>query len=804
MTINRASVPISLFDQEDKLKIATVITRTAVWTAFLIVSTALAASDLTVKELWQRAAAGEYLTAEQKAELAPYVREFEHRGHETIDAVGGPDGYGYFYVDNQNGDTTSYNWIELRGDALATWVDFETADDDNAFIPLSFGFPYYGIEYVGLLVCTNGFLTFEDDRFASANQCLPAAALGGPAICAFWDDLHLHHGGNQVNNNTVVWRDFGDYIVIQYDNIGHYGFPTPPADSYTFEVLLYANGSIKFQYQDMAYSEFEGSQTIGIQQNIGGTSLEYACNGGSPMDGFAVWFYRAGYGSLGGTVTSGGQPLYQATVMIEGTGLFASTDGSGFFYFPTAPTGSYSVIAQTFGCAALTQPAVVVNTNQTTTQNFSLAATSVYNFEWTSEPINIPDRDTVYTELVVDDNYAITNVAVQIHNLTHSYIGDVSIWLESPWGERVLVSERNGGSGDNMINCQIDDLAGQSIANGFAPFTNRYLPEESFSAYTGDPSRGTWKLVLYDAANQDQGVLVDWTLRLTGIEIPEGYVHGQVTDSDENPIAGVLVHYAPTNQNSMTDENGNYGLWLPVGLWSLEFSANGYCDLTATEILVNNDANVNYDTMLGAPSGMTTSTLIEIEAVGNGVFTEQFVLSSIGACPWEYSIEVIANDDWLSVSPTSGTIEASWTEMLTVSVNTNGLASGVYTGELEISHNGLEGRITVPVILDLATPADPTPSMPSVYALRGNYPNPFNGQTEIAFDLPLAGDVHMTVHNLLGQQVATILNETRSAGYHRVNWTARSDNGADLSTGLYFLRMTAGGQDFVGKLILTR
>lgn len=801
--MNRAKAPNSLLDQEDKLKIATVITRIAVWTAFLIVSTAFAASNLTVKELWQRAAEGENLTIEQKAELAPYVREFEHRGNETIDAAGGPDGYGYYYVDNQNGDSATYSWIELRGDAQATWIDFETADDATSFIPLAFGFPYYGMEYTGLLVCTNGFLTFEDDRFASSNQCLPAQSLGGAAICAFWDDLHLYHDGNQVNNNTVVWRDFGDYIVIQYDNIGHYGFPTPPSDGYTFEVLLYANGSIKFQYQEMAYSEFEGSQTIGLQQNIGGTALEYTCNGGSPQSGYAVWFYRSGYGSLGGTVTSGGQPLYQATVMIEGTELFASTDGSGFFYFPTAPVGSYSVTARTFGCTSYTQAAVNVSTNQTTTQNFSLTSVPVYNFDWTSEPLSIPDRDTVYTELEVNDNYVINSVAVQIQNLTHSYIGDVSIWLESPWGERVLISERNGGSGNDMINCQIDDLAGQSIMNGSAPFTNRYLPEESFSAYSGDPSRGTWKLVLYDAANQDQGTLVDWALRLTGVEIPEGYVHGQVTDEDLNPISGALVHFAPTNQNTTTDANGNYGLWLPVGLWNLEFSAAGYCDLTSANVLVNNNANVSYDTMLGSPIGMTTTTMITMEAVGNGTFTEQFVLSSIGTCPWDYTIEVLA-DNWLSVSPAAGTIDPSWTEMITATFNTNGLASGVYTGELEISHNGQEGRITVPVVLDLAMATDPTPSLPETYALRGNYPNPFNGQTEIAFDLPVAGEVHMTVHNLLGQQVATILNETRSAGFHRVNWTARSGNGADLTTGLYFLRLSAGGKDFVSKLILTR
>ncbi|MBK6765153.1 MAG: carboxypeptidase regulatory-like domain-containing protein [bacterium] len=785
------------------MKIATVISRIAVWTAFLTVSAGVAVSSTTVKELWELAASGERLTAEQKAELAPFEREFEQRGNETIDAVGGPDNYGYYYVDNQNGDTASYNWIELRGDNLAQWVDFSSADDATAALQLSFGFPFYGISYPIVLVCTNGFITFADDRVSSLNQCLPTASLGGPALCAFWDDLHLHHDGNQVNNNTVAWRDFGDYAVIQFDQIGHYGFPDSPDDRYTFEVLLYANGSIKLQYQDMLYSEYTGSQTIGLQQNNGGTSLQYTCNGGSPAGGHAVWFYRSGYGALGGVVTTNGQPLYQATVHIEGTDLYTSADGNGFFYFPAAPVGSYSLTARSFGCVEQTVPNVVVANNQTTTQNISVTSIPVQDFEWASEPMAIPDRDTVYAEVYVDDNYTIGTMAVQIGNLTHSYVGDLVLWLESPWGQRALLSERNGGSGDNMMGCQMDDQAGMSIASGVAPFTNRYLPEQALGLFTGEPSRGTWKLVMYDAANQDQGQLVDWTLRLTGVEIPEGLLQGFVTDSEETPIPNARVYFAPTNQAVWTGANGYYTMWLPVGQWNIEYSADGYCTQTVENLMFNNNSEVEYDAMLGAPEGLTTTTLISMEVLGSGIYTYDFVLSSSGACPWEYTVDVIA-DEWLSVSPAAGEIPVGFTELLTVTFNTNGLAAGVYTGELEISHNGLTGRITIPVILDLALSNTPTSAMPEAYALRGNYPNPFNGQTEIAFDLPSAGPVTMTVHNLLGQQVATVLDGTRAAGFHTVNWQARSANGTDLTTGLYFLRMTASGHEFVSKMILTR
>ncbi|MCL4305798.1 carboxypeptidase regulatory-like domain-containing protein [bacterium] len=785
------------------MKSATVITRIAVWTAFLMVSTAFAATSTTVKELWQQAEQGVLLTADQKAELEPFLKEFERRGNESIDAVGGPDGYGYYYVDNQSGDTASYNWLELRGDPLATWVNFSSADDASEYVPLAFPFPFYGILYYGVYVSTNGFLTFEDNRFASANQCLPTAALGGPAICAFWDDLHLHHGSNQVNNNTVVWRDFGEYVVIQFDNIGHYGFPAPPEDNFTFEILLFPNGSIKLQYQECNYSTYPNSQTIGIQQNVGGTALQYVCNNSSPTNGRAVWFYQGGFGSIGGHVTANGQPVYQATVLIEGTNQVTSTDGSGFFYFPTAPIGTHSVTARSFGYSTVTHSNITVTTNQMTTRDFGLATVAVHDFNWNHAPMAIPDRDTVYAQIMMDDNFAISGMAVQINNLTHTYIGDIVMWLQSPWGSRILLSDRNGGSGDNMMNCQLDDLAGVSVANGIAPFSNRYLPEQALAAFNSHPCRGTWTLILFDAANQDQGTLVDWTLRVTGTEIPEGRVFGYVTDMNSTPIANAVVTFETLGTTAVTNANGYYSMWLPVGQWTLDYSAPGYCEQSVTEILVNNNAELQYDVMLGAPAGTPSTTLIMQEAGSEGIYTSDFVLMSSGTCTWDYTISVNA-DGWLSVSPMQGSIAAGWTDLVTLTFNTTGLAAGRHTGELEISHNGISGRIVISVVLDLAMSAEEESALPEQFALRGNYPNPFNGQTEIAFDLPTASPVNLTVHNLLGQEVVTILNETRTAGYHSVKWTAQAANGTALPTGLYFLRLNAGEKVFVSKLVLTR
>jgi CubicO group peptidase (beta-lactamase class C family) len=85
------------------------------------------------------------------------------------------------------------------------------------------------------------------------------------------------------------------------------------------------------------------------------------------------------------------------------------------------------------------------------------------------------------------------------------------------------------------------------------------------------------------------------------------------------------------------------------------------------------------------------------------------------------------------------------------------------------------------------------------FALRQNYPNPFNPSTTFEFALPKAAFVTLKVYNLLGEEVATLIAEKRSAGIHRLNWDARG-----LASGVYLYRLQAGEFVQTKKLILLR
>jgi len=89
--------------------------------------------------------------------------------------------------------------------------------------------------------------------------------------------------------------------------------------------------------------------------------------------------------------------------------------------------------------------------------------------------------------------------------------------------------------------------------------------------------------------------------------------------------------------------------------------------------------------------------------------------------------------------------------------------------------------------------------IPATFELLQNYPNPFNPSTTIEFDLPSAAHVRLRVFDLLGREVASLVNEELSAGRHQAQW-----NASKMSSGVYFYQMEAGPFVAVRKLVLLK
>lgn len=79
--------------------------------------------------------------------------------------------------------------------------------------------------------------------------------------------------------------------------------------------------------------------------------------------------------------------------------------------------------------------------------------------------------------------------------------------------------------------------------------------------------------------------------------------------------------------------------------------------------------------------------------------------------------------------------------------------------------------------------------VPNVYALHQNYPNPFNPSTRIQFDLPKQIDASLKVYDIMGREVAILINESMIAGYHRKLWEGRDQRGVQVPSGIYIARL---------------
>lgn len=107
------------------------------------------------------------------------------------------------------------------------------------------------------------------------------------------------------------------------------------------------------------------------------------------------------------------------------------------------------------------------------------------------------------------------------------------------------------------------------------------------------------------------------------------------------------------------------------------------------------------------------------------------------------------------------------------------------------------GRI--PWVEASAVKGDPLESMPSGYQLSQNYPNPFNPTTHIEFQIKVSGKVELKVYNMLGEEVASIIDKEMNAGFHQVNFDASS-----LASGIYFYKLKANEFVATKKMVIVR
>ncbi len=219
-------------------------------------------------------------------------------------------------MDSNESGGPVYNWVEIAG--IGTRLN-TIGDDEQFAVTLPWSFPFYGSSYTDAKISSNGNIHFSADTLDYGNRAIPSGRLPNAMLAGFSDDLSPQNGAGIYYYNDVANNRF----IVQYDSIPHYG--TTTVGVYTFEMILYSNGLIVFQYQSL--SGAVNNCTVGIENGTGLDGLQVVYNAAYLTAPLAIRFSAVQpwlrIAPAGGTVTpAGSTPL---TVTFDAAGLAANT-----------------------------------------------------------------------------------------------------------------------------------------------------------------------------------------------------------------------------------------------------------------------------------------------------------------------------------------------------------------------------------------------------------------------------------------------------------------------------------------------
>ncbi|GAB4314726.1 MAG: hypothetical protein Kow0074_01890 [Candidatus Zixiibacteriota bacterium] len=192
-------------------------------------------------------------------------------GADVSRSTGGPDGYGYIWVDSDEpgGPAFTYQNIASTGTVVTGLLD------DNSVGPftLNFDFPFYGALYTDFYIGSNGIIGLGSDAGLDAHINQPIQSTGTPnAILAWmWDDLDptLTSFANDVYIDSDTNR-----CIIQFTDYAQYG----GAGSVTAQVVLFPDGSIEYRYYQFTGTMALNQATVGLENESGLEGLEVVFN----------------------------------------------------------------------------------------------------------------------------------------------------------------------------------------------------------------------------------------------------------------------------------------------------------------------------------------------------------------------------------------------------------------------------------------------------------------------------------------------------------------------------------------------
>ncbi len=418
---------------------------------------------------------------------------------------------------------------------------------------------------------------------------------------------------------------------------------------------------------------------------------------------------------------------------------------------------------------------------QTTGGNYVLYFTSDERGEWW---INL-SQDNLIPSYVAPNNFTIDNTS------THSFVRN----FVCRTADTVLYAKvtENGGQPTHRYKL----MAQQSADNSFTfavsdSGLNNVVPLHITSFFDSG-----WSVMV---ANWDTAYPVPdgYILQTTNsFNISPGdttvlnFVSGKVISDSifvdpEDPLPNPdSVHVLVWNNhggnfNGTVDANGVYSVVCDTGSQNLSVWCNGYASMPMNRTIhVTGDTTGGLSFLLNKYHARIYGTL---QNVVLPLAPNTMVMFNAGIFTWGVSV------DQNTGAYTFDAFDGDWTiSPPTLPNRTTPNVAHVTIGEAPDSLHQV--NFAYSLVSDVGDPSDDP--LPKSFALGQNYPNPFNPTTVIQFALPHRSNVRLTVFNLLGQEITTLVNSELSAGNHTAVWNGRDLAGHEVSSGIYFYRLGA-------------
>jgi hypothetical protein len=311
----------------------------------------------------------------------------------------------------------------------------------------------------------------------------------------------------------------------------------------------------------------------------------------------------------------------------------------------------------------------------------------------------------------------------------------------------------------------------------------------------------------FDSPNAKIVTLLPDDLSQADIQIAAGMgsISGDVTDSNGQPLSGVLViaydltGHAVSAGLSGFDVHSN----LPAGspsAYQIEGLIPGQYYLRTVSLF----------RFLQLLDGLEDG-----EGLGSDPFSMIFGLLGLGS-DLDNSIDLqLHEDQWYDSQPISIDLEGldifSLLLGLITSEGNPDLLLPLYdvapSGAQTVSVSGPTPDIDFVLSEATLSPVsveEEVASLPDGFELSPNYPNPFNPSTQFRFSVPRTSDVKIAIYNTLGQRIRTLFDGPRNAGTHTLNWDGQDGKGLPVSSGIYLVQLETEGTRLSRKMLLVR